>query len=1009
MKKTLLSTILSLVLFSYSYGQATIKGKVTDKKSGETLIGVTISLESKPGVGVTTDLDGNYTLILPDAGVQTLVISYISYETKKEIVHPVMGETIVQDFVLQSVSQDLGTIEIQAKATRAKEYFMENIKKNSSTSIDFISSETMKKTGDVNVTAAVSRVSGVSMNNGFITVRGIGDRYVKTTINGSRIPTLDPFTNNIRLDLFPASLIDNVILTKTASPDLPGDWAGAYISLETKDYPDKLSVSMETSVGYNAQTTFKDVITSERSSTDWLGFDNGFREYNHNDFSPAVEANSITPFQELSALGLGDYYKSMGITSTTPWNDTYFNLGLVKLGLLDKELLTNTQAVNIAKQKYMDGNYKMKAYEILNSGAVKSGQSFKNNWDTKTRVAPLNVSQSFSIGNQTKLFGRTLGVVAGFRYGNGIQYDPKSITQRVTYSSGTGDINKDSLTQQISKETNTWSALLNLAYKLNINNSVAFLFMPNFTGVNNVRNVLDDRDNTEMYITKSQYYEQRKQLIYQFKSEHFIPGPKIKLELNASYTNGKSSAPDFKNLVYIKNANNTYQIGGSIGDGIHRYFRYLTDNFFDSRISAEVPLNNSTDDFLRKLKFGAAYQNNSKKSDQYDYSVRTPTSLPLINNDIQSFFDLNNFAIKTDANGSKYMDMYYLLENDAANHTFGNSSILSGFAMVDYSVVDFLRISGGMRVEKTNIYTDVVKFDEMHLKPDDLRRLQGDVMVNPGQLNKISYLPSANVIFKLRKDVKPPINLRLNFSQTVARPSIRELSNVAVYDYEFRAPVIGNSNLKIVEIKNYDLRLESYFKSGDNISASVFYKDFKNHIELVNYNAITWQNVNKSNVAGIEFEGRKSIIKKCLEFRANVTFVRSQTTFIRYRSQGTELIPVDTVTRPMFGQAPYIANAMLMYTSDSLGLSLTLSYNIQGPRLAVSSIIENVPDVYELPRNLFDFKVTKKLGKHFSASLTVRDLLNAPIRRAYKFDNWDTNYDEYRYGTNYVLGISYQF
>lgn len=92
----------------------------------------------------------------------------------------------------------------------------------------------MKRTGDNNITAAVARVSGVSTNGGFITVRGIGDRYVKTTINGSRIPTLDPFTNNIKLDLFPASLVDNVIITKTASPDLPGDWAGAYLSVETK-------------------------------------------------------------------------------------------------------------------------------------------------------------------------------------------------------------------------------------------------------------------------------------------------------------------------------------------------------------------------------------------------------------------------------------------------------------------------------------------------------------------------------------------------------------------------------------------------------------------------------------------------------------------------------------------------------------------------------------------------------------------------------------------------------
>jgi len=1007
MKKTFFASFLSLILFSFSYGQTTIKGKVTDKKTGETLIGVTISIESKPGVGVTTDLDGNYTFVLPDASVQTLIISYISYETKKEVVHPVAGQTIIKDFILQSVSQDLGAIEVTAKATRAKEYYMENLKKKSVASIDFISSETMKKTGDVNVTAAVSRVSGVSMNNGFITVRGIGDRYVKTTINGSRIPTLDPFTNNIRLDLFPASLIDNVILTKTTSPDLPGDWAGAYLSLETKDYPDKLSINMETSVGYNAQTTFKNVISSERSSTDWMGYDNGFREFDHNNFVSTNGSQNFTPYQQMVGLGLENYYKSLGITTTTPWNATYFNLGLVQLGLLDKELLNNSTAVKEATDKYTTGGYKNKAFETFNAEAVQSSQSFKNNWNTTTRNAPLNYSQSLSIGNQTKLFGRTLGIVAGFRYGSGIQYDPKSVTQRVTSNTGTGRVEKDSLSQIISKQTNTWSALFNLAYKLNINNSVSLLFMPNFNGVNSVRNVVDDRDFTQSLVTKSLFYEQRKQLIYQYKSEHLIPGPNIKLDLNASYTNGTSSAPDFKNTMYQKNVDGTYQIGGTIGNGIHRYYRYLTDNIFDSRAAAELPLQ-GTEGLVRKLKFGAAYQLNNKKSDQYDYEVMS-SAIKLTSDNLDPFFDPKNFDFATDVNGNKTINMYYILTDDPSNHTFGRSSITAGYAMVDYSVVSSLRFSGGLRVEQANIYTDVVKYDIMHLKADDLRRQQGDKMINPGKLNEISYLPSATLIYNIRKDEKAPINLRVNYSQTVARPSIRELSSVSIFDYEYRANVVGNADLKIAKIKNYDLRFESYFKSGDNISVSAFYKDFKDHIELVNYNTVTWENVDKAHVMGIELEARKSIVKQ-LEFRTNITLVRSRTTFVRKQEVGTNnYIPIDTITRPMFGQAPYIINGMLTYTADSLGLTLTVSYNIQGPRLALSSVIKDVPDVYELPRHLLDFKVTKKIGKHFSTSLTVRDILNSPIRRAYKFDNWDTNYDLYKYGTNYVLGLSYQF
>ena len=160
-----------------------------------------------------------------------------------------------------------------------------------------------------------------------------------------------------------------------------------------------------------------------------------------------------------------------------------------------------------------------------------------------------------------------------------------------------------------------------------------------------------------------------------------------------------------------------------------------------------------------------------------------------------------------------------------------------------------------------------------------------------------------------------PVNLRLNFSQTLARPSLRELSDVSALDYELRARVYGNSNLKTVHVNNYDARLEWYFKSNDNISVSLFYKDFKNHIELVNSAGFTWQNVDKSYTQGIEIEGKKNITKS-LEFAANITLVNSKTSFVRKRvdtANGIKTyIPIDTISRTMFGQAPYSINGKLI-------------------------------------------------------------------------------------------------
>jgi outer membrane receptor protein involved in Fe transport len=1024
MKRLILLTIISFLFYSVSFSQGTVRGKITDN-NGEALIGVTIYLKANHGIGTTTDLDGTYSLKIVDSTAQIIVISYISYKTVEEPVHPQKGEVIIKNVVLIPSSQEIKVAEVSAKAVKAKDYYLESIKKKSATSIDYVSSETMKKTGDNNVTAAIARVSGVSTNSGgFITVRGLGDRYVKTSINGSRIPTLDPFTNNIKLDIFPASLVDNVMITKTASPDLPGDWAGAYISVETKDYPENLSINVESTFGYNTQSTFQDVVTSQRSSTDWLGYDNGLRNHDHGQFNSA----NISPnqYQELVALGLGDYYQSMGITATTPWNETYFNLGLMQLGLLPPALINDPAAIAHAKSLYVNGPYSSEAFNLINADVPATGKSFASNWNTTTRKAPINFSQNFSIGNQTKLFGRPLGFLAGFRYYTSTFYDPNSTANRAAVvSDSTGNYIRSvssSLTQQSSLETNGWSGLINLAYKLNPNNSIALMFMPNLNGTNRVRHSIDDGDPTQNVVTLSQFYEQRKQLIYQLKTEHYIPSSKIRIEFNASYTDANSSAPDFKNLQYwlIPAASDTtYQIGGTIGDGIHRYYRYLSDDLFDSRLSFEFPLDNKPD-LSRKLKFGGAYQANDKNSNQYQYDVGIGPKAEPFNGNVDQYFSLENFDMHSgiDNNGYTYstIDAYYNQDLSAANNTFGASKIAAGFVMTDYAINSKLRIAGGLRIEAANIYTDVVKFDSLGLAKDDPRRSYSSSypLANPGDLSEINYLPSVNLIYKLKDDEEnnAPLNVRLNFSQTVARPSIRELSDVAVFDYEYRTFVFGNSDLKTVHIDNYDVRLEYYTKSGDNISASYFYKHFRNHIELVSSGGYTWQNVDKSYVHGIELEGKKAITKN-LSLSANVTLVASNTKYVRTRIEIADgvkqYIPVDTISRAMYGQAPYVINTILSYKIDTIGLSLALSYNIQGPRLVIAADVKEIPDVYELPRNLLDFKITKTLGKHFSTGLTVKNILNAPIRRSYDYDDgWTLDYDKYTYGTTFELSIAYK-
>jgi hypothetical protein len=1010
MKRSLIFCAFCLINL-ISYSQGTIRGIIKDE-TGQPVIGASVVLKSNRSYGVTTDLDGNFSLKINDSTAQVILISFISYQTIEEIVNPKNGEVVVKKYFLVPSAQGIKGVEVTAKAVKSREYYTEMVKKNSAITLDYISSETMKKTGDNNVTAAVSRVTGVSTNNnGLITVRGIGDRYVKTTINGLRIPTLDPYTNNIKLDLFPSSLVDNIFITKTVNPDLPGDFAGAYLSVETKDYPEQLAINVETQFGYNNQSTFNDVLTSQTSKTDWLGYDSGLRSHNHNNF---VSANmDPTQFQELEALGLGNYYQSIGVNENTPWNETYFKLGLVELHLLAPAQFDDGVAVANAKNSFETGNYHSDAFKIINAHVPESAKSFPNNWNTYYRQAPLNFSQTFSIGNQITLFGKPLGFITGFRYGSMISYDPNASSNRQETQEDSITI-KNKYSEHYCKEINGWNALANLAYKLNSNNSISFLFMPNFIGTNNVRNSVDISNPLELNLSSEQIYESRRQLVYQLKSEHYLPASKMKIEFGASYTTGKSETPDFKKLEYTQDP--ATGIAG-IGQDVNRSYRYLDEDVFDSKLSVEFPISN-TKSISRKLKFGVAYQDNRRDSKQYDYFIRYgPKSSPSLGNTgIEDFFTFDKFDFRSGVfNNIPYstFDMYYVSVDNPNDHTIGYSKIYAGFGMLDYEFTNRIRVSGGLRVEQAKMFTDAFKYDSLNYAYDDSRRQFGAdiLMLRPGHLDEISYLPSINFIYKLKMDETSPYYLRANFSQSVARPSIRELTDVIVYDFDLRARIYGNSDLKMVHVNNYDLRFESYFHSGDNLSLSVFYKDFKDHIEIADApDGYTWRNVDKSNVIGIELEGKK-ILTKHFEFFANVTLVKSSTTYMQQAvlfSNGVRTyIPIGEKTRTMFGQAPYVVNAMINYNAEKPGINISLNYNIQGPRLFIAHYVEEY-EVYELPRHQLDTKITKKLGKHFLLSLNIKDILNEPVRRSYNHDDWAVDFDNYQYGTNFNLGIAYK-
>lgn len=1013
-------------------GQCIVRGKITEE-SGETLIGVTIRLESDNNVGTVSDYDGNFSLEVPCDSVK-LILEYIGYETINEKIAFQGEKILVKDFIMTIPTQAIQEVVITARQERAKTTYMENIKKRSALTLDYVSSESMKKIGDSNVNSAITRVSGVSTNGSFITVRGIGDRYILTAVNGSQIPTLDPFTNNIKLDIIPSNLVDNVIVAKTASPELPGDWTGAYISVETKDYPEKFNLVFESQIGYNKNSSFKNIIGNNTSTTDWLGFDNGYRDRDHFNFKNYKL--DPTDYELFMALGLGNFYEKAGITKE--WSglpplviEDYINLSLVELGLLSKSQLKNPNDIKESRQKFIDEGYRDKAMRAINQNAINANKQYPNNWSTVKKRSSTNISNNLSLGNQTQLFGKSLGYIIGLRYTQNIQHDEKSPTNR-TFSSILND-GKPAVVEEainnVARYTNGWSALLNVAYKYHANHSFSFIFMPNFIGVNNIREgyTYAPGANYTTIFGSNQFYEQRKQLIYQAKSEHYFPKSKLKVEANASYARGKSVAPDFKRFRFFEFDSVTFYYEGPafVDDPLTRDFRYLTENLLDSKINFELPIN-ADPIKSKKIKFGGALKQLTKKYDQYNYGVNFDQGLPYVKDKkLDDFFDLSNFDFQEQGHRA---NMFYGNPDFDPNHTEGISRISAAYAMIDFNFTTKLRLSGGLRGEYTDLYVDADKYRRLNLKRNDVRRIyEGALISNPGILKSFNLLPSFNFIYRIKEDPIHPINLRLNFSKTLARPSLREYSESIVYDYEYRADVFGNSDLKLVNVTNYDLRLESFFPTGDNVSLSFFYKDFKNHIELIYLNSgFSWSNSDKSSVIGVELEGKKKIGSN-FEFTSNISLVRSKSRVVGYNllldvPTGIQIWnPIDTFTRVMFGQSPVVLNAMISYNFDKAGLQASLAYNVQAPRLTIQGardledLSKNVPDIYEMPRHLVDFRISKTLNKRFNVNLNIRDLLNSPIRRSYKYTDSKGNnigylldFDKMTFGTNFLLSFTYK-
>ncbi|GAB4250560.1 MAG: TonB-dependent receptor [Vicingaceae bacterium] len=947
--KNLIAFVLFGILCMSIYAQTgSIKGKVISGEDGMELIGAAVLIQGTTK-GSIVDIDGNYNINGLNPGNYKLICSYISYKADTIDINIKNGETVIQNFTLNSSSVAIKTFSVEERAKRSSENYMLKVKQKSTSVMEGITAQEINKRGDGNAAGALKRVTGISVVDGkYVYVRGLSDRYSKTTLNGAEIPGLDPNSNAVRLDLFPTNMIENMTIIKSFTPDLPGSFTGGLVNIETKDFPDKFTFRFSSQLSYNSLSSFNNnLLTYSGGKTDWLGMDDGSRE-----ISQKIKSGNIPNLYDPNDQGR-------------------------------QELMSLSKSLN-------------------------------KEMSPKTKNSFLDQKHTFSFGDKKSIYGKELGYIIGFSYQKSYNhYDKDAITRRYDLTGNYDQVDELVVTRDLkdtkSEENVVWGILANVSYKISPNNKIAITGVKNQKGIKSAsfqQGTFPGEDAGLYFQTRSLGFTESSLTSGQVKGEHFIEKwIKLKVKWLGAYSKSYQNQPDlrfFSNDFRITNdGDTTYSINAAAYPEPTRYYRTLNQTTKDYKMDFELVIKEKNNK-KSLLKFGAAYLNQDRVFNENRINYERSGS-DNFNGNVTDYLSNENmtFVLDTISTTPLITELNGLYIQDATekrNNYVANQNIAAGYLMGDVYLTNRIRSIIGVRYETTDISTS-----------------SRDTSLRKGVLNQADLLPSINLIDALNEKT----NIRAIYSKTLARPTFREVAPFATYDFATDWIIVGNDSLDRTLIDNFDLRYELFPNVGEIISFSVYYKNFTNPIERVfNTKAanaeLTWRNQDRAIVYGAEFEFRKQLnflsdsINK-FSLGGNFSYIQSKVDIDGQEYKN--LIALNSnasTTRQMFGQSPYIVNAFVEYKNDSLGLMVSLSYNVAGPKIAVV-YANGLPNVYEQPANQLDVTLGKKLSKRFNAMIKARNILDPIYKQTQTFKGNEYIFNAYRKGRIFSLSLSYSF
>ncbi|MDX6766824.1 MAG: TonB-dependent receptor [Candidatus Methylacidiphilales bacterium] len=976
-----------------------IRGSIKDADFADPLENARVTIQEL-NVSAVTGPGGTYVFQDVPAGVYTLIITKSGYNRGTR------PEVLVRPGQLTEANQDLASeiFEMEEVVVQAEELVsgtevaLLELRQDTSALVDSIGSAFISKAGASDAGDALKLVTGTSVQDGkYVVIRGLGDRYSSVLLNGARVPSSDPKRRAVQLDLFPTATIESITVQKSPSPDQPGEFTGGGVNIVTKGIPEGTQFSIGGGVEYNTQATgASDFLTDHRGGPNFFGYD--------------------------ESRNLPEGITSGGVPNTLPTN-----------------LVPNNPAGLALRQS--------------NNALTRA---FGNGIGTREGEAGPGYSYDISYGTRLDLKEAGLiGIQAALSYKRKFEHDGEGTINELN-STEFGAVLADGIsidsTRSVinSKEEVVIGSLLTTAYQWNEDNQVSLTLVGNSnTDSTNIRELedvdIDFSPGTRFRLEEKSTYQERLIASAQLRGEHKLTELNdAKVEWLSSTNFSRLNEPD-KNFFVTQ----FRDLGGGVirsevlpfansGEGTgRRIYTLVEDKNQQLKIDFTLPFEQWSEQ-EGFVKFGPYASITRRDYNQNSFAYGTARGALGSNGSegdsfAEEYLDPDNIGLDPTNPRGQLVTIFGLNQSDIDYNA--NENIFASYGMVELPFTENFKISGGARIELTQISSEVIPHNP-----------NGTVSVptsNPGDpldttiallfpenlqtdLESFHILPSVGATYTAFKDV----NVRLNWGRTIARPTFRELVPAVQTDPVEGDVFSGNPSLKISEIDNYDFRVEWFPRPGDVLAFGGFYKQIKAPIESVIKSINggsggyfeTKENLGDGELIGAEAEASKNLgfiheVLKFFSIGTNAAYIRSEvevTPALRaaYLAQG---FPGE-VTRPLEAQPEYIINANLTYDNPDTGTKFGLFYNWIGEQLVAGGSIDPntiTPSRYLLPTEELNVSFSQKFWEHWTLTARAKNLTDPVQEQVYRLQDLGEEGDVTRRtsskGITMSLGVKYDW